>query len=886
MHKSDKYRKFVAEYFTSKAKTIFLLTMRYFKRTLFTLGASLTFATAMADNIQLTASQINAMIATKNYSWVSVHDPSIVYNEADKNYYIVGSHRGLARTSDLTNMIGLDNSNIYSTDYATAFKSCPAHKVSVKRNNAVYDATLPSYNAGAFCATYAKVTEAEWIAGNQWAPDIVYNANMKKWCMYLSLNGDNWASVIVLLTADSPTGPFTYQGPIVFSGFNGQTYSGKSVSYKDTDLEIVLGAQSSLPSRYNTTAWGNYWPNCIDPCVFFDESGELWMAYGSWSGGIFMLKLDKNTGLRDYTTTYNTTRSGNVYTSDQYFGKLIAGGAYVSGEGSYIQKIGNYYYLFMSYGFYSPDGGYEMRIFRSKNPDGPFVDGLGNTATYTAYQLNYGPKAVTNKGMKIIGAMNGWGNMTVGECAEGHNSAIVDDDGDAFVVYHTKFNDGTVGHQVRVRQLFTNEKGWLVASPFRYTGKQTKQSDIESKQLFSADDIAGTYQLLLHPYRLDYVNMQESTPVTVTLTADGKITGAQTGTWRYSSDGKSYVTMLINGTMYYGVALEQNVDGQANMPATCFSAVSNNGVPVWLYKLQPKAAVASGYSEVKSYFANVGTTITENAPQPANITTTYTVTNYTTKEPDNALSESGVFTPTEDGHRIMFNVTMTAPGYTAKIGPYIKATGIKDNTDIKYPVSVQKNTTSAWWSNFSKEDYTLQKGETMEFQFYNYSNKSANYNNWSLYGANATHGAANYHEYFGIRCDNWDNTTASNTGCLSDYNWDTFCDDMDNSLVKMTVTYVSDGTFTMKAVITTESGKTYNYSYTKNITEQPASINLFFVSEGSYIDGSSIPTNVETITASSHKKATDNIFYNLAGQKVADNYKGIVVRNGKVYIKK
>ncbi len=74
MHKSDKCRKFVAEYITSKAKKIFLLTMRYIKRTLFTLGASLTFATAIADNVQLTASQINAMIATKNYSWVSVHD--------------------------------------------------------------------------------------------------------------------------------------------------------------------------------------------------------------------------------------------------------------------------------------------------------------------------------------------------------------------------------------------------------------------------------------------------------------------------------------------------------------------------------------------------------------------------------------------------------------------------------------------------------------------------------------------------------------------------------------------------------------------------------------------------------------------------------------------
>lgn len=106
--------------------------------------------------------------------------------------------------------------------------------------------------------------------------------------LYMSLNGDYWASVIVLLTSDRPDGDFEYTAPIVFGGFNGQIYSGKSVDYKKTDLELVLGVQSELPSRYNTSHWGDIWPNCIEPCVFFDDEGELWMAYGSWSGGIFM----------------------------------------------------------------------------------------------------------------------------------------------------------------------------------------------------------------------------------------------------------------------------------------------------------------------------------------------------------------------------------------------------------------------------------------------------------------------------------------------------------------------------------------------------------------------------------------------------------------------
>lgn len=866
-------------------------------------------ATLVQAQTKLTATQVKAMFASKSYGWASIHDPSIVYNPSDSKYYIIGSHRGLAQTTDLVNLSGLNSSQIYSSNYSVAFSACPTHEVQVTRSGITTTETLQSYNAGAYCATYAGIkvgdrqptTEANWINGDQWAPDMVYNPNMGKWCMYLSLNGDYWASVIVLLTADSPKGPFTYQAPIVFSGFNGQTYSGKGVSYKDTDLEIVLGTQASLPSRYKTTAWGNLWPNCIDPCVFFDDDGELWMAYGSWSGGIFMLKLDKNTGLRDYTTTYaTTTYSGKApngasytgYTSDPYFGKLIAGGAYVSGEGPYIRKIGNYYYLFMSYGGFAPDGGYEMRVFRSSTPNGNYVDAIGNNARYTQYVLNYGSSATTNKGMKLIGAMNNWGTMTVGECAQGHNSAIVDKDGDAFVIYHTKFNDGTAGHQVRIRQLFVNEKGWLVASPFRYTGKQTTQDIIENKELFSADSIAGTYSLLLHPYKLNHGAMAEATPVKVTLSADGKITGDKSGSWKYSEQGKSYVTIVLGGVTYYGVALDQNVDGYADMPALCFTAVSNSGVPVWLYKYHPRAAVASAYTPfVTKYLGSSATVIDSNAPIVDNVTSLFEVTNSTTgeKEPE-TLSPSGVFTPTEDGHKISIYMTLSSDNYYMKLGPYSRQTQSVGNvpaTPICYPVSSIKNTTSAWWSNFSTEDYKLEQGKSIEFQFYNYSNQSDNWCNWALYGANVTHGASNYTEYFGIRCDNWDNTTMSNTGCVSDYNWNTFVSDMNGSLVKMTVNYNADGVFNMSANITTTSGKTYNYSYTKTISAKPQYINLFFVNEKSYIDGTNIPTAMQTITAEQQKDSWHNgKIFNMAGQEVGNDYKGIVIINGRKYIKK
>ncbi len=46
------------------------------------------------------------------------------------------------------------------------------------------------------------------------------------------------------------------------------------------------------PSQFNNLQW----PNCIDPALFFDDEERLWMVYGSWSGGIFLLEIDKETG--------------------------------------------------------------------------------------------------------------------------------------------------------------------------------------------------------------------------------------------------------------------------------------------------------------------------------------------------------------------------------------------------------------------------------------------------------------------------------------------------------------------------------------------------------------------------------------------------------------
>lgn len=532
-----------------------------------------------------------ATLQAQNLRRVSIHDPSVVYDSQFKRYYLFGTHRGLAFSSDMQNWNDASSSLRWkvgtntNANFLNAFSTNATKTVTIGGQ----DVAFGNFDAKAWSAAYGNYD----LTGNMWAPDAIWNKKMQKWCLYYSINGPEHNSSIVLLTADKIAGPYEYQGPVVFSGFNkqvdGKTIDG--VSYKLTDLELAIGQQTSLPARYNRgSSWGSFWPHCIDPCVFYDEDGLLWLAYGSWSGGIWMLRLNEDNGLRDYDVKYSITGSGQNVTSDPYFGRKIAGGWYVSGEGSYIEHIGNYYYLFVSYGFMlsasqeSPnDGGYQMRVFRSLKPDGPYVDASGKSAVFTSYAMNYGPGGDT-RGVNILGAYGGWGYMTKGEREQGHNSIIAADDGRTYLVYHTRFENGGQGHQVRVHQVFQNRDGWLVAAPFEYTGEKVTSADIATTQQVAYGEVVGAYKLLFHKYGLKYKwgEQELATPVDVSLCVDGTIKGDRKGLWTIEP-GTSYVTLTIGTEQYRGVFVRQTMEPR-NEQTIAFSAVAKSGVTIWGYR--------------------------------------------------------------------------------------------------------------------------------------------------------------------------------------------------------------------------------------------------------------------------------------------------------------
>jgi len=519
---------------------------------------------------------MNAQIK-KAMKRVSVHDPSIVWQPNGEYWFIFGSHRAAARSNDLMNWtsINVPWANATTNNAQNRFAFTTNQTTTVPKGGA--DVEFGNFDALAYSAAYA---DGYSIDGNMWAPDVIWNKKMQKWCMYLSINGPRWNSSIILLTSASISGPYRYQGPVIFSGFN--VSDNADVSYKKTDLEIVLGPQSSLPARYNRGgSWGNYWPHCIDPCVFYDEEGQLWMSYGSWSGGIWILKLNEENGLRDYDATYLVAGSNQNVSSDPYFGKKIGGGWYVSGEASYIEHIGNYYYMFITYGGLEQKGGYQMRVFRSQNPDGPYTDVKGASAIFNSYKLNFGPNS-DNRGENIFGAYGSWGYMSDGERSQGHNSIVAADDGRTYLVYHTRFQNGGEGHQVRVHQCFLNRDGWLCAAPFEYTGEETTDADIAQKNIFSHDYVVGDYKLLIHRYGLNHESKALSTPVDISLNADGTVSGTYTGLWSME-EGTCYMTLNANYTVYKGVLVMQTME-PGSQRAVAFTGVSNTGVTAWAYK--------------------------------------------------------------------------------------------------------------------------------------------------------------------------------------------------------------------------------------------------------------------------------------------------------------
>ncbi|MCV9388775.1 RICIN domain-containing protein [Reichenbachiella ulvae] len=148
--------------------------------------------------------------------------------------------------------------------------------------------------------------------------------------------------------------------------------------------------------------------NAIDPAIFHDANGRVWMSYGSFFGGLGVVEINPGTG----------KAIGGV--------TKVAGGNHQDIEAPYIIRNGNYYYLFVNRGrcCRGLESTYYVQVARSTSITGPYTGWrtiLGNEGRYVGPgHIGYGEGRLTyhyydgydNGAAKLritsLGWSNGW----------------------------------------------------------------------------------------------------------------------------------------------------------------------------------------------------------------------------------------------------------------------------------------------------------------------------------------------------------------------------------------------------------------------------------------------------------------------------------------------
>ena len=491
---------------------------------------------------------------------VSVHDPSIesVVVDGKETFYIFGSHLAEAKSTDLIH---------WEVPFQSEYEN-PEDNLLLGN----LDENLKE------SFEWAGKDDADSSGGYSiWAPDVIWNADYvwqdggKGAFMYYYSATSTWRrSCIGFAVSKTIEGPYQYADTIVYSGFSevdSTDGSERNIQYEQTNLKELIQNKTikefsskwvrNSGQEYNT----DYAPNAIDPTLFYDENGKLWMTYGSWSGGVYLLEMDGKTGRPIYPGEDDMS-DGKVV--DRYFGTKLSGGFHQSGEGPYIlyDKESGYYYLYVTYGQLSANGGYNMRMFRSASVEGPYVDAKGNSPVLEKGEIN------SDFGIKVMGNYK-FSTMLKAYKSAGHNSAIIREDGAWMLVYHTRFS-GSEAHEVRVHPMMLNQDQWPVTLPFEYQSDEYRSAKVEERQMI------GSYEFINHG--TDNAQGVIETQ-TIQLNEDYTITGDCGGTWQRNDE--NFVTITFDNQVYKGVVTAQLDEENTPKDRVVFSAIGENNESIW-----------------------------------------------------------------------------------------------------------------------------------------------------------------------------------------------------------------------------------------------------------------------------------------------------------------
>jgi len=270
---------------------------------------------------------------------------------------------------------------VFSTGRGISVKTS-ADRINWKNAGRVFDSTtLPEW--------YKNDIPAQ--DGSLWAPDIHYSNG--KYHLYYSVSASmNFNSSIGYAT--------------------NTTLDKNDPAYKWVDEGQVISFKN-----------GGEGVNVIDPNIFIDKDGKKYLLYGSYKAGLRLVELDAVTGKlkKDPPELITITTS--------------------LGEGSFIIKSRDYYYIFASRGRCCAgiNSTYQIVMGRSKNVKGPYLTKEGESWVDNKYSLLLA------------------GDST--EPGRGHNGFFTEHD-TTFIVYHAYSSSQNGASLLNIKPMYIDKDGW------------------------------------------------------------------------------------------------------------------------------------------------------------------------------------------------------------------------------------------------------------------------------------------------------------------------------------------------------------------------------------------------------------------------------------------
>jgi arabinan endo-1,5-alpha-L-arabinosidase len=350
-----------------------------------------------------------------------------------------------------------------------------------------------------------------------WAPYIMKVGNEFRLYYSLASNGFR-VSAIGLLTATSPEGP-----------------------WKERGLAVV-----SVTEGPGT--------NAIDPTVTVTPAGEHYMVYGSAWDGLFELKLDPATGLAATAGDKGTRVVRRGSTGSMYNGNL-------EGPEIIYNPDTKFYYLFVSYDWLATK--YNVRVFRSTSPTGPFLDWNGTNVDNAA---DNGPMILAPYKFQNHG---GWAGVS-------HPSVFSDGAGQFFMAHQGRPEVNRAFMVLHVRKMFWTPDGWPVVSPQRYAW--------EDNSAVAAADIPGDWEQIILGYRVvPGYEVEQTSPDyqvagNITLSANGTINNDAANKWTYTAP---WLELKWANGFTDKVIVQKGRDWEAKKNTVIFTGFNNDGTAIW-----------------------------------------------------------------------------------------------------------------------------------------------------------------------------------------------------------------------------------------------------------------------------------------------------------------